>query len=344
MSARRGTSAGPTRVAGLALALSLIASSAGAQTSADRVATAQALFETAATLARAGKWAEACPKLEESQRLDPAMGTQFHLAACYENVGRPTSAWSLFLDVAVAARAAGNPVREATARARANALEPRLPRITLILSDAAAAIPGLEVSRDRIPVKPVVLGTAVPVDFGSHVVRAAAPGRAAWQTTAEISELGQRIVIRVPLLPREAAPGAAPAGPDAPPTAGLPPIQPAASPARRLAAPRVAAIAVGTVGLLSLAAGGALGLAARSSWSDADAACPSHRGCTPAAHDRSVRALTLATGSTITFVAGGAGVATALVLWIASPKSPPPVGLAPLAGPGIAGLVATGRF
>src|ERR1700691_908594 len=101
-------------------------SRASAQGSTERTATAQGLYESAAALMKAGKSAEACPKLEESQRLDPAMGTQFFLAVCYESTGRPTSAWSLFLEVANAAKAAGNTVRETTARARAAALEPKL--------------------------------------------------------------------------------------------------------------------------------------------------------------------------------------------------------------------------
>src|SRR6185369_5679854 len=97
----------------LALALLLAHPAvAWADTPADRAARAQGLYDAAAELIKAGKFAEACPKLEESQRLDPAMGTQFFLAGCYEKTGRPTSAWSLFLEVAAAAKAAGNTVRE----------------------------------------------------------------------------------------------------------------------------------------------------------------------------------------------------------------------------------------
>ena len=39
------------------------------------VARAQALFDEALVLIKAGKYAEACPRLEESDRLDPGMGT-----------------------------------------------------------------------------------------------------------------------------------------------------------------------------------------------------------------------------------------------------------------------------
>ena len=88
-----------------------------------------------------GKHADACPKLEESQRLDPGIGTQFNLAVCYEQVGRTASAWSTFLDVAGAARAAGQTEREKVARQRATALEPRLIRLTI-----TAPVPSLRSS------------------------------------------------------------------------------------------------------------------------------------------------------------------------------------------------------
>lgn len=306
---------------------------AGAQTSAERVATAQALYETAAALARAGRWAEACPKLEESQRLDPALGTQFHLAACYESSGRPTSAWSLFLEVAAAAKATGQSVRESTARARAAALEARLPRITVVLSRSAAAPSGLAITRDGVALKPVVLGTAVPVDFGRHVVRASAPGRVPWQTTAAVTELGQRIVIEVPALPSEETENATAARPAA--------VEPRPT---KLGAPRVAAIAVGSVGLAGIAVGSALGLAARSLWNEADAACPSHRACPLSAHNQSAKAFAFATGSTVSFALGGAGVATALAVWLASPRPRSSAAVLPLAGPGVAGLAAAGSF
>ena len=52
------------------------------------VARAQALFDEALALMKAGKYAEACPKLEESDQLDPGMGTEYRLAECYESDGK----------------------------------------------------------------------------------------------------------------------------------------------------------------------------------------------------------------------------------------------------------------
>src|SRR5262245_32588034 len=65
---------------------------------------ARALFAEGRALMDKDRYEEACPKFEESLRLDPGMGTQFNLAHCWEKLGRTASAWALFLDVAAAAR------------------------------------------------------------------------------------------------------------------------------------------------------------------------------------------------------------------------------------------------
>ena len=66
--------------AGLGVALLSGGAPAQAQPSPDARAAAAALFEDGRRLMGENKYAEACPKLEESQRLDPHMGTLFTLA------------------------------------------------------------------------------------------------------------------------------------------------------------------------------------------------------------------------------------------------------------------------
>ena len=94
--------------AGLSLALFARPGAALAQ-SADTRAAAAVLFEDGRKLKDEGKLAEACPKLEESQRLDPGIGTLYHLADCYERSGRTASAW---VGPAPAGRWIGSAARE----------------------------------------------------------------------------------------------------------------------------------------------------------------------------------------------------------------------------------------
>src|SRR5579859_7001050 len=89
-----------------------------APTACDKAA-AQALFEDAIKLMANKSYDEACRKLEESQRLDAAMGTRYQLAQCYEATGRIASAWAAFVEVADLAREAGQGSREKAARERA---------------------------------------------------------------------------------------------------------------------------------------------------------------------------------------------------------------------------------
>ena len=111
-------------------AIALAAASVSADVApADRAA-ARALFDQARSLAKEGKYTEACPKFEESQRLDPGMGTLFNLADCHEHAGRTATAWTLFLEVASQAKSSGQPDREKAARQRASSLEATLSRLS----------------------------------------------------------------------------------------------------------------------------------------------------------------------------------------------------------------------
>ncbi len=157
-------------------------------------ASAGGLFYAARTLMQEGRFAEACPKLEESVRLDPGLGTQFNLADCNEHVGKVATAWAGFLEVAAAAKASNQPGRESLARKRAAVLERRLPKLVV---DASGATAGLEVRRDGIVVASAAWGTPVPVDPGTHRIVANAPGKQTWETTISTPE-GQTVRVSVP--------------------------------------------------------------------------------------------------------------------------------------------------
>ncbi|MEO5725801.1 MAG: hypothetical protein ABI134_29835 [Byssovorax sp.] len=173
------TSSGTPRALVLAASLALVSAGRPALAQSTSEKAAQTAFDDGMKLLDKGKTAEACPKLEESQRLDPAMGTQFRLAECWEKLGRTASAWALFRQVASEAQAAGRADRATVSVARAAALEPRLTRI-LILVAPSARVPGLIVRRDGAVVEEALWGRGVAVDPGDHLISATAPGKKSW--------------------------------------------------------------------------------------------------------------------------------------------------------------------
>lgn len=202
-----------------ALALgSLAAPAARAQSAAEPRASAHALFEQGRALLNAGRYAEACTKLEESHQVEPAPGTLLNLADCYERIGRTATAWELFLDVAALAQSAGRAQHETMARARAQALEPKLSKLRVTVSAPAA---GLSVHRDGIVLEPSEWGAAFPVDPGQHVIEASAPHKWEYRIMRYVPPGAALVTVDVPPLvdqssARPKPPPPSPARPEAP--------------------------------------------------------------------------------------------------------------------------------
>jgi hypothetical protein len=159
---------------------------------------AQALFDEAKQLMADGRYTAACPKFAESQQADPGLGTQFHLADCWQHVGRVASAWALFRDVESQARARGEASRERVAHDRAAALEPFLPKLSIVPRPGETA--GMTIRRDGTEIGREQWGVEVPVDPGTHDVAVYAPGKQPWGTGVEVPMAGGIVTVDVPSL------------------------------------------------------------------------------------------------------------------------------------------------
>src|SRR5258708_5695247 len=135
---------------------------AHAQSSSGQAA-AEALFKQGRDLMATGRYAEACPKLVESQRLDPAPGTLLNLASCYERGGQLASAWVTYKEAASLAQNADQQERAGLARRKAPELEPTLPTLTIAVP-AAADRPDLHVKPDDEAIGRPACADAIPVD------------------------------------------------------------------------------------------------------------------------------------------------------------------------------------
>ncbi|HEY1692904.1 MAG TPA: hypothetical protein VGG39_12125 [Polyangiaceae bacterium] len=142
----------------------------------DTRALAETLFFTARGLMEAGRYAEACGKLNESYRLDAAAGTLLNLAVCNEKIGKLASAWGEFRDAQAEARRMSRPDREQLATDRIKAIEPELPFLTVTVPPMVRALRGIEISRNGIPLQSAAWDTDLPVDPGEVEVVEHAPG------------------------------------------------------------------------------------------------------------------------------------------------------------------------
>jgi tetratricopeptide (TPR) repeat protein len=161
---------------------------------------AQALFDEGRALMAKQRWAEACPKLAESQRIDPGGGTLLNLAICHESEGKLATAKIDFDDALAVAIEDGRKDREQIARARLTAIEPKIPRISVIVPSSSDT-EALEVKLDGLVLRRAAWGVATAVDPGAHVVEASAPSRAPWSTTIVVVA-SQKKVVDVPQLGR----------------------------------------------------------------------------------------------------------------------------------------------
>lgn len=146
---------------------------------------AEALFGEGKRLMNEGKFAEACPKLAESNRLDPGAGTLTALALCHKGEGRTATAWSEFKEVVSLARKDGRKDREEVATNNANELEPKLSRLKIQL-DPAADQQNLTVKIDDTVVAKAAFGSALPVDPGARKITATAPLKKPFETLVNI--------------------------------------------------------------------------------------------------------------------------------------------------------------
>lgn len=158
------------------LAVLLFAAAARAQAPSESAAVARELFDQGRTLLAEKDYARACPKFEESYRIDPGGGTVLNLALCNELRGKVATAWAQYDEALRWARRDGRADRERFALEHRAALERRLGKLVVVL-ERGARIPGLSVRRDGVPLGEGSLGEALPVDAGEHVVEATAPHR-----------------------------------------------------------------------------------------------------------------------------------------------------------------------
>ncbi|MBK9031583.1 MAG: hypothetical protein IPL61_09660 [Myxococcales bacterium] len=314
--------------------LATLAAGAIAQPS-EAVQKADELFQQGRALLDAGDAVAACPKFEESQRLDPGLGTLLNLADCYERTGRLGSALTAFRSAEEQARRLGERKRETAAADRARSLEGRVSRVTITVA-AGERSEGFEVRRNGAIVPALDFGRPIAVDPGPITIEAVAPGREPFRRAIDISRTQSQHQVDIPVLaPTRAAPP-----PDDQVTPPPPPPLVAATVDAGAGRRRLGYI-VGGLGVVGLGAGIAIGLKAKGDYGDAN--CPAGTCASAADLDQANDARRLGTIGTIVGGVGVAALATGVVLWLTAPRSRA-VEIAPTASADGVGVTFAGRF
>jgi tetratricopeptide (TPR) repeat protein len=296
-------------------------------------AAAEALFDEGRRLKDTGDLAGAAEKFRASDRAAPSVGARLNLGDCLAQLGKHASAWASYRAAANLARANADSARAELATGRATAMEPKL---TYVILDVVDPVGDLELRWDGEVKAKALWGQRFPIDPGVHEIRATAPGHETWTQTITAGEPGAETRIEVPAL--EPLPDT---GDKKDPGIGIgetPPSGPVTDPSMWTGR-RKLAVGIGAAGVVAIGVGSALGLSARSRWNDAEENHCEALECSAEGVELVDSARTRGNISTIAFIAGGAAIAGAAVLWFTGAPA-----VTPMAGPETAGLSVSGTF
>jgi hypothetical protein len=285
----------------------------GAPTASEKAA-AEALFHKGTELMQAHSYADACAKFEASNAIEPGLGVKLWLADCYDHVGRTASAWALFSEAAAMAQKTGQDDRSRAASERASDLEKRLSTLELVPpkqglpTDAGVTLDGGAISAGSV-------GAPLPVDPGEHTVVVSAPGYKSrtLRQTVPTGPASVKLALKAlePAPAQLATPAAGPKGDksDEPSTPGH--------------TQRVLAYSLGGLGLVSLASSGFLGLKARDLNQQSLERCLANEpnACDQQGASLRGQAQNYGNAATAAAIAGGALVATGVVLLLTAPSA-----------------------
>ncbi len=310
------------------LCLALGSSPALAEVSRQAKAAAESLFDDGLALMKEGKNEQACSKLEQSQQIDPGVGTLLYLGECYARTDRAASAWATFREAASLARASGQTERAERAQRRAAELQQGLSYLTISVAEEVRELPGLSIERAGETVGTEVLGVELPVDPGVIVVEVRARGHEPYRAEVQVPKRGrERVTIpRLEPVPEEAVPAPESSAAMTPQT----PSRPVGTDARSDTSPggaaadtqRILGLSLAGVGVIGIGVGTYFGFKAISNNSDAEAGSCDEKVCQLRSDLEKVNdARSQATVSTMAFAGGAAALGAGLLLYWLAPDA-----------------------
>jgi len=129
---------------------------------------ADQLFKKGKKLLAEKRYPEACTAFEESDRLDPGIGTKLNVARCYQEWGKLATAWRWFSDAEQMAKEAKDD-RAQKIHEIIEELDATVPRLT-VKAPRDASTSDVVIKLDGIPFDVSALGIERRVDPGPHQI------------------------------------------------------------------------------------------------------------------------------------------------------------------------------
>lgn len=270
------------------------------------------LFKQGKKLMAEKKYAEACPKFEDSFKQDAGLGTELNIGRCYEEWGKLGKAYRAYTDALKRAEDAKDPrapkIKDLVAK-----LEPQVPRLVIHIPDGADTA-GLQVAIDGVPVDDITAPQLL--DPGPKQVEYALGSGTRKKKLVPLERNGtSEITLELPK-----GKGETKHEPVVTTRAPPPPIEEAPNVGH---GQRVAGVAIAGVGVVAVGISTYLALSARSKYNDA-----LHSHCMDMTNACDMQGLTdthdaRSSANTATIIGGVglAAVAAGIVIYVIAPKA-----------------------
>lgn len=334
------------------VAATVVAVSAFVSSAASASPEADALFREGRALLDAKRYDEACPKLAESQKLEPGAGTLLALAMCHEGQGKPATASAELKQASELGRKNGRNDLANAADKRARALEASVPHLVIHLPEGASMY---RVRCDGNAVPSSELNTPLAMDPGEHKVEVAADGKVSKSYVVRITGAGTTEIVVDKLEDVPAAPIVAPQPAKQRSIVHEEPSPAPAAPENKGSAQRTTGLVLVGTGLVGLGVGAYFGGKALSEANQAKKLCPSSAACPDGeAQDLNDSSKASFKVSVISLAAGTGAITLGAVIYFLAPSASSARGdakpaqrtakIIPSAGPSNAGLTVVGTF
>lgn len=311
------------RIAGAALAIAMFASVSVSPAGADpdpTIARADALFSEAQKLLESGNLEGACAKFTESLTLNgQAIGTLLNVARCDARLGKIAHAVALYTEARNRGREQNLPTYVAAADEQLSKLSGLVPHLAIAFVEP---IDGMKIVVDDEAVSPSA-AAGLAVDPGAHHIIVSSPGRVSFDTWVKLAKSDAKAI-------------------SVPPLAYPTTIRPTHSSRRAIG--KIVTLGGGVL----LASGITIGVVAKSHYDSAiKKDCPGGAdSCNTQGFSDTQSARSLGNVGTALGAVGLAVGIVGTVLWWRAPhdRVERGVAVAPLLGPGQAGIIVVGRF